>query len=95
MAPMMPMAWCVQPMWKPCSPKGSMMTKVSSRTTCLIRIRIEARDWNLSAGQYKPFDFTQLRSDKSVVELIVELKKTEQEIIGGLDILMAMVEGQA
>ncbi|MEZ8048078.1 MULTISPECIES: class I SAM-dependent DNA methyltransferase [Vibrio] len=55
---------------------------------------IEARDWNLSAGQYKPFDFTQLKSDKSVVELIGELKDTEQEIIKGLDKLLAMVEGQ-
>lgn len=55
---------------------------------------IEAREWNLSAGQYKPFDFTQLKSDKSVVELIDELKKTEQAIIKGLDKLLAMVEGR-
>lgn len=55
---------------------------------------IEARDWNLSAGQYKPFDFTQLKSDKTVVELIGELKATEQEIITGLDKLLAMVEGR-
>jgi len=55
---------------------------------------IEARDWNLSAGQYKPFDFTQLKSDKSVAELIGELKSTEQQIIGGLDKLLAMVEGR-
>ncbi len=55
---------------------------------------IEARDWNLSAGQYKPFDFTQLKSDKSVSELIGELKSTEQQIIGGLDKLLAMVEGR-
>jgi len=55
---------------------------------------IEARDWNLSAGQYKPFDFTQLKSDKSVVELIGALKTTEQEIIKGLDKLLAMVEGR-
>lgn len=54
---------------------------------------IEARDWNLSAGQYKPFDFTQLKSDKSVTELIGELKSTEQQIISGLDKLLAMVEG--
>lgn len=53
---------------------------------------IEARDWNLSAGQYKPFDFTQLKSDKSVAELIGELRQTEQQIIGGLDKLLAMVE---
>ena len=55
---------------------------------------IEARDWNLSAGQYKPFDFSQLKSDKSVVELIGELKETEQKIVGGLDKLLAMVEGR-
>lgn len=55
---------------------------------------IEAREWNLSAGQYKPFDFTQLKSDKSVTELIGELKTTEQDIIKGLDKLLAMVEGR-
>lgn len=55
---------------------------------------IEAREWNLSAGQYKPFDFTQLKSDKSVAELISELKSIEQNIIKGLDKLLAMVEGR-
>ncbi|WMJ08605.1 class I SAM-dependent DNA methyltransferase [Nitrosomonas sp. sh817] len=55
---------------------------------------IESRNWNLSAGQYKPFDFTQLKSDKSVAELISELKATEQQIINGLDKLLAMVEGR-
>lgn len=55
---------------------------------------IEARDWNLSAGQYKPFDFTQLKSDKSVAELLGALKTTEQDIIKGLDKLLAMVEGR-
>ncbi|MGY8527391.1 type I restriction-modification system subunit M [Paracidovorax citrulli] len=55
---------------------------------------IEAREWNLSAGQYKPFDFTQLKSDKSVAELIGALKATEQDIIKGLDKLLAMVEGR-
>lgn len=55
---------------------------------------IEAREWNLSAGQYKPFDLTQLKSDKSVAQLIGELKKTEQDIINGLDKLLAMVEGR-
>ena len=54
---------------------------------------IEARAWNLCAGQYKPFDFTQLKSDKSIVELITELKKTEQQIISELDTLLSMVEG--
>ncbi len=55
---------------------------------------IEARGWNLSAGQYKPFDLTQLISDKSVAELIGTLKTTEQDIIKGLDKLLAMVEGR-
>lgn len=55
---------------------------------------IEAREWNLSAGQYKPFDFTQLKSDRSVAELIGVLKTTEQDIIQGLDKLLAMVEGR-
>ncbi|HED1245991.1 TPA: SAM-dependent DNA methyltransferase [Enterobacter bugandensis] len=55
---------------------------------------IEAREWNLSAGQYKPFDFTQLKSDKSLTELIGSLKTTEQDIIKGLDKLLAMVEGR-
>lgn len=55
---------------------------------------IEAREWNLSAGQYKPFDFTQLKSDKSVAKLIGMLKDTEQDIIKGLDKLLAMVEGR-
>jgi len=55
---------------------------------------IEAREWNLSAGQYKPFDFTQLKSERSVAELIGELKTTEQNIIKGLDELLAMVEGR-
>ncbi|ACK44923.1 N-6 DNA methylase [Shewanella baltica OS223] len=55
---------------------------------------IEARDWNLSAGQYKPFDFTQLKSDKSVTEIIGELKDTEHQIISGLDKLLAIVEGR-
>ncbi|MHC5127167.1 type I restriction-modification system subunit M [Pseudomonas inefficax] len=55
---------------------------------------IEAREWNLSAGQFKPFDFTQLKSDKSVAELIGTLKSTEHDIINGLEKLLAMVEGR-
>ncbi len=55
---------------------------------------IEARDWSLSAGQFKPFDFTQLKSDMSVAELIGELRQTEQQVISGLDKLLAMVEGR-
>jgi type I restriction enzyme M protein len=56
---------------------------------------IEARDWNLSAGQYKPFDFTQLRSEKSASELIDALRTAELKIVEGLDRLKAMVEGRA
>jgi type I restriction enzyme M protein len=55
---------------------------------------IEAHEWSLSAGQYKPFDFIQRKSDKSMSQLIAELRSTEQTIIGGLDRLLAMVEGR-
>ena len=54
---------------------------------------IEARNWNLSAGQYKPFLFEAIKSDKSVIEMIRELKKKEHQIIEGLDTLLEMVEG--
>ena len=56
---------------------------------------VEARNWNLSAGQYKPFSFEAIKSDKSVVEMIRELKKKEHQIIEGLDTLLKMVEGKA
>jgi type I restriction enzyme M protein len=55
---------------------------------------IEARDWNLSAGQYKPFDLTQLSRTRNVADLIRELKETEQKVLGGLDTLLEMVEGR-
>jgi type I restriction enzyme M protein len=55
---------------------------------------IEGREWNLSAGQYKPFDFTQLVSDKSVSQLIEDLRDAERHIVSGLDKLLAMVEGR-
>ena len=55
---------------------------------------IEARDWNLSAAQYKPFDFTQFKSEKNVFQLIGEIKASEQKIIGGLDRLLAFMEGR-
>lgn len=55
---------------------------------------IEARGWNLSAGQYKPFTFATVKSDKSVADMIRELKVKEQEFIVGLDKLLAMVEGR-
>ncbi len=56
---------------------------------------IEARNWNLSAGQYKPFLFEAIKSDKSVAEMIRELKKKEHQIIEGLDTLLEMLEGKA
>ena len=56
---------------------------------------IEARNWNLSAGQYKPFSFEAIKSDKSAAEMIRELKKKEHQIIEGLDTLLAMMEGEA
>lgn len=54
---------------------------------------IEARNWNLSAGQYRPFSFEAFESEKSVAEMIRELQKKEHQIIEGLDTLLAMVEG--
>lgn len=56
---------------------------------------IEARDWNLSAGQYKPFDFAEMASDVSVTDLIEELHGIERGILDGLDRLRAMVGGRA
>lgn len=56
---------------------------------------IEARDWNLSAGQYKPFDFTTIVSEVSITVLIDELQTLEGEILNGLSRLKVMVEGQA
>ena len=55
---------------------------------------IEAHGWNLSAGQYKPFTFATVKSDKSVADMIRDLKVKEQEFIVGLDKLLAMVEGR-
>jgi type I restriction enzyme M protein len=55
---------------------------------------IEAREWNLSAAQYKPFDFTTLRGDKSVSQLIDELRESERHIMGALGRLLELVEGR-
>lgn len=52
---------------------------------------IEGRGWNLSASQYKPFNFEAVVSDKGVAEMIRELKQKESEIMKGLDQLLAMV----
>ena len=53
---------------------------------------IEARGWNLSANQYKPFHFEAVVSDRSVVEIIRELKQQESEIAQGLERLLTIVE---
>ncbi|MCP3142102.1 type I restriction-modification system subunit M [Pyxidicoccus xibeiensis] len=55
---------------------------------------IEARDWNLSAGQYKPFDLAEMTSDVSVTDLIEELRAFEHGILKRLDRLQAMMEGR-
>jgi type I restriction enzyme M protein len=55
---------------------------------------IEARGWNLSAGQYKPFTFSTVQSDKNVVDMLLELKAKEQQIIIGIDKLLAIMEGR-
>jgi hypothetical protein len=62
----MPTAWCAPPMCRPCSTAGLYDDKGALKDGLLDPDCIEAREWNLSAGQYKPFDFTQLKSDKSV-----------------------------
>lgn len=55
---------------------------------------IEAQNWTLSSGQYKPFDFGQEKDDISFTELINELKSSELEIVNNLDKLLAMMEGR-
>jgi type I restriction enzyme M protein len=55
---------------------------------------IEARDWDLRAGQYKPFTFLTVQSDKSVTDMLRRLQIKEQQIADGLDKLLAMVEGR-
>jgi type I restriction enzyme M protein len=55
---------------------------------------IEGKGWNLSAGQYKPFVFATTKSEKSVVEMIGDLKRKEQKILEGLNTLLSMVEGR-
>lgn len=55
---------------------------------------IEARGWNLSASQYKPFKFEDVTNDQSVSEMIRELKRKEDTIIKELDKLLAIVEGR-
>jgi type I restriction enzyme M protein len=55
---------------------------------------IEARGWDLRAGHYKPFMFSTVQSDKSVADMLRELQVKEQQIRGGIDKLLAMVEGR-
>ena len=55
---------------------------------------IEGRGWNLSAGQYKASGFATAKNEKSVVEMIGDLKRKEKMIVEGLDTLLAMVEGR-
>lgn len=54
---------------------------------------IEARGWNLSAGQHKPFNFAASEGKETVADMIRSLKQQEQAIVDGLDELLAMVEG--
>jgi len=53
---------------------------------------IEARGWNLSAGQYKPFGIVADEEEVDVTKLIRDLQEKEQAILSGLDRLLAMVE---
>lgn len=52
---------------------------------------IEAKGWNLSAGQYKPFTFTTIESEQSVADMIQDLQAQEQKILEGLARLQKMV----
>lgn len=54
---------------------------------------IEARGWNLSASQYKPFQFEDVINNQSLAKMIRELKQKEDIIIKELDKLLMMVEG--
>jgi type I restriction enzyme M protein len=57
---------------------------------------IEGRDWNLSAGQYKPFDFAEMAaSDVSVTQLLEQLHDSERNILEGLKRLQGMLGDQA
>ena len=56
---------------------------------------IEAKGWNLSAGQYKPFTFTTIESEQSVADMIRDLQNQEQKILEGLANLLKKVEMSA
>ena len=59
-------------MWaKNCPP----FTKATSALAALLDPDcIEARDWNLSAGQYKPFNFAETDRNVSAISVIGELR---------------------
>jgi type I restriction enzyme M protein len=55
---------------------------------------IEAKDWDLSANQYKPIYLKEITNDKTFADILHEIKAQEIEISQGLDRLFAMVEGK-
>lgn len=55
---------------------------------------IEANDYNLSAGRYKPFEL-QLTDFEPPAQLIRAVKQLESEIQVGLDALLSMIEDAA
>ncbi len=55
---------------------------------------IEANDYNLSAGRYKPFEL-QIADFKPPAQLIRAVKELEAEIQVGLDALLSMIEDTA
>lgn len=55
---------------------------------------VEANDYNLSAGRYKPFEL-QLADFEPPVQLIRAVKQLESEIQIGLDALLSMIEDAA
>lgn len=54
---------------------------------------IEANDYNLSAGRYKPFEL-QLTDYEPPIHIIHAIKDLETKIQVGLDILLTMVDGE-
>jgi len=55
---------------------------------------IETRDWNLSAGQYKPDVSPETDKGASVSGLIEELRVLELDILARLERLQQMVEAR-
>jgi type I restriction enzyme M protein len=52
---------------------------------------IEAKGWNLSAGQFKPFDPSSLSTGVSAKDLLAKLLQKENEILGRLTRLQTML----